>query len=92
MEKPVEGISESELLEEVFNLMVPKPLEEDEITVRMFMEKTGTTKGSAYKTLERYIEKGLLKSRKTIVDGHEVKAYSPANEGGWAVVLQALKK
>lgn len=85
-------ITEEEIISEVLTLMARRGLQPDEITVDMFMEKSSVGRRAAYLQLEKYIDAGLLKMRKVYHDGHEMNAYSPAIDGGWAAVLATLKR
>lgn len=83
-------ITEAQILNEVFELMLAEAKKPDEVTAKMMMEKMNITHRAAYNRLERFTALGYLKSRKILEGGHEVNAYSPV-EGGWAEVLDKLR-
>jgi len=89
MEKKIEEITNLDLMREFIKL-TDNEIKPGEISVAMFMEE-GYTRNRARYTLSKYRELGVLKTRKVLVDGKSVNAYSP-KEGTWKDVVERMKQ
>lgn len=89
VERDMEEVTELDLMKEFMEL-TNKPLQENELTISMFMEYMDVTRNRARYMLAKYEEKGILKSRKFIMNGTSVNAYSPA-KGTWKEAVEKLK-
>ena len=92
MEENIENmddVTELDLMKE-FMKLTDKPLQPNELTVRMFMDHMDINRNKARYMLAKYEEKGVLKSRKVIMNGTSVNAYSPA-DGTWKDAVEKLK-
>lgn len=89
IEKNMEDITELDLMKEFIRL-ADKPLLPNEITVNLLTEISGKRKRRARYILAKYEQEGFLNSRKIVIDGRCVNAYSPAN-GTWEDVIKELE-
>ena len=65
-------------LSKLQEMLEPEPLDpENEWTVESYIRETGSTEPSntIYSRMERMVEKGELKKRKVLHDGHRCNAY-----------------
>lgn len=85
-----DDITELDLMKE-FMKLTDVPLQPNELTVRMFMEHMNVDRNKARHTLYKYENLGILKSRKVIMSGTQVNAYSPKN-GTWEDVVKKMKE
>jgi hypothetical protein len=85
----LDNVSEQDLKHEFMKLSTSE-IQENEITVRDFMEFMNVSNKRAAYVLAKYEDKKILKSRKVLVGVSLVNAYSPLI-GTWKDVVEKLK-
>lgn len=73
-------MSKQELLEELAEILIPEPIQEDEFTMANLLEFFASKgepmrRNQVHHRVERLLNEGHLTSRKTNVNGRQVTAY-----------------
>lgn len=69
------SIEEFSLLDELAEKVKSEPIQPDEVTVKMFCERTGYSTNGAIYYLDCQVKNGLLEKRKVMNDGHWISVY-----------------
>jgi len=71
----VDGITDMDLANELYELMKPYKLEENEVTVPMMVEQYGLDRNKLYHFLTSMVHKGIMTKRSEIVNHRNVVVY-----------------